>query len=64
LGGGVPPAGGDAGLHGARGWLDAGQNYIAQNAPEVAEQLRKAGVRLAWSLQAALGQPLKETDDS
>jgi hypothetical protein len=45
------------------GWI-LGQDYVAQNAPEVAEQLRKAGARLAWSLQAALGQPLKETDDS
>jgi hypothetical protein len=45
------------------GWI-LGEDYVAQNAPEVAEQLRKAGVRLAWVLQAALGQPLKETDDS
>jgi hypothetical protein len=41
------------------GWI-LGQDYIAQNALEVAEQLRKAGVRLAWVLQAALGQPLDE----
>ena len=45
------------------GWI-LGQDYVAQNAPEVAEQLRKAGVRLAWSLRAALGQPLTETDES
>jgi uncharacterized protein with von Willebrand factor type A (vWA) domain len=41
------------------GWI-LGPDDIARNAPEVAEQLRKAGVRLAWSLQAALGQSLKE----
>jgi hypothetical protein len=45
------------------GWI-LGEDYVAQNAPEVAEQLKKAGVRLAWTLQAALGQPLKEIDDS
>jgi hypothetical protein len=44
------------------GWI-LGQDYVARNAPEVAEQLRKAGVRLAWSLQAALGQPLEEVGD-
>jgi hypothetical protein len=45
------------------GWI-LGEDYVAQNALEVAEQLRKAGVRLAWVLQAVLGQPLKETNDS
>ena len=44
------------------GWI-LGQDDIAQNAPEVAEQLRKAGVRLAWTLQAALDPLLEETKD-
>ena len=44
------------------GWT-LSQEYVKENGPEVAEQLKKAGVRLAWSLQAALGQPLKEAND-
>ena len=40
------------------GWI-LGQDYVAQNAPEVAKQLRKAGVRLAWSLQTALGSSFR-----
>ena len=44
------------------GWI-LGQDYVAQNAPEVAEQLRKAGVRLAWTLKAALGSALEEVND-
>lgn len=32
------------------GWIP-GPDHVARNAPEVAEQLRKAGVRLAWTLQ-------------
>jgi hypothetical protein len=44
------------------GWI-LGEDYIAQNAPEVAEQLKKAGVRLAWSLQVAFGPPLDEAND-
>jgi hypothetical protein len=43
-------------------WI-LGPDYIAKNAPEVAEQLKKAGVRLAWTLQAALGPPLEEAND-
>lgn len=41
------------------GWI-LNQDYVTQNVPEVTEQLRKAGVRLAWTLQAALGSPLEE----
>jgi hypothetical protein len=40
------------------GWI-LSQDYIAENAPEVAEQLKKAGVRLAWTLQAPLARRLK-----
>ena len=43
------------------GWI-LESDYVARNAPEVAEQLRKAGVRLAWILQAVLDQPFKETE--
>jgi hypothetical protein len=37
------------------GWI-LNQDDIARNAPEVAEQLRKAGIQLAWTLQASLVQ--------
>ena len=46
----------------AGGWI-LGQDYVAQKAPEVAAQLRKAGVRLAWTLKAALGSALEEVND-
>jgi hypothetical protein len=44
------------------GWILT-EDYVAQNAPEVAEQLKKAGVRLAWTLKAALGPALEEAND-
>jgi hypothetical protein len=46
----------------AGGWI-LGRDYVGQNAPEVAAQLRKAGVRLAWTLQAALGLSLEKAND-
>ena len=44
------------------GWI-LGQDDVTQNAREVAEQLRKAGLRLAWTLQAVLGPLLEEAKD-